>query len=226
MYFRYFPKTLYSFELNSQNALSVTNIFARFKFNSQVLNNAYAMYKYQIVSGDTPEIVAYKQYGDPTYHWVICLTNNLLDPVFDLPLSQDELERKIVKQYGYANIANAYSTIHHYDLDVVKTLSEVGGATTKTEENYTVTLDQYNYNSNTIVTKPINTTTTETISFRANNSDPNTAITSTLTIQSTYKPVYVYDYEIELNESNRQIKILKPQYIPSLINEIGRVLNA
>jgi|688.fasta_scaffold172308_3 hypothetical protein len=226
MYFRYFPKTLYSFELNSQNALSVTNIFARFKFNSQVLNNAYAMYKYQIVSGDTPEIVAYKQYGDPTYHWVICLTNNLLDPVFDLPLSQDELERKIVKKYGYANIANAYSTIHHYNLDVVKLLSEVGGATTKTEENYTVTLDQYNYNSNTIVTKPINTTTTETISFRANNSDPSTAITSTLTIQSTYKPVYVYDYEIELNESNRQIKILKPQYIPSLINEIGQVLNA
>lgn len=226
MYFRYFPKTLYSFELNNQNALSVTNIFARFKFNSQVLNNAYAMYKYQIVNGDTPEIVAYKQYGDPTYHWVICLTNNLLDPVFDLPLSQDELERKIVKQYGYTNIANAYSTIHHYDLDVVKTLSEVGGATTKTEENYTVTLEQYNYNSNTIVTKPTNTTTTETISFRANNSDPNTAITSTLTIQSTYKPVYVYDYETELNESNRQINILKPQYISSLINELGQVLNA
>lgn len=226
MYFRYFPKTLYSFELNSLNALSVTNIFARFKFNSQVLNNAYAMYKYQIVDGDTPEIVAYKQYGDSTYHWVICLTNDLLDPLFDLPLSQNELEAKIVKQYGYTNIANAYSTIHHYELNVVKTLSEVGGSTTKNEENHIVTLEQYNYKSNTIVVQPTNSTITETVTFRANNSDPNTAITSTLTVQSTYKPVYVYDYETNLNEAKRQIKILKPQYISSLINELGQVLNA
>jgi len=96
----------------------------------------------------------------------------------------------------------------------------------KNEENHIVTLEQYNYKSNTIVVQPTNSTTTETVTFRANNSDPNTAITSTLTVPSTYKPVYVYDYETNLNEAKRQIKILKPQYISSLINELGQVLNA
>ena len=42
---------------------------------------------------------------------------------------------------------------------------------------------------------------------------------------STYKPVYVYDYENELNESKRQIKILKREYIGALTAELETVLN-
>jgi hypothetical protein len=225
MYFRTFPKTLYSFDLSGSSPVAVTNIFSRFSFNSAVLNNAFAFYKYQIVDGDTPEIVADKQYGDPTLHWVISLTNNLSDPQFDIPLQRDALERKIIKQYGYSSIANAYSTIHHYELEVKKTLAEVDGATTVTTNNSIVTLDQYNYTSNTIVTKPLNTTITETVTFYANNSNANSATVATLTMASTYKPVYVYDYENELNESKRTIKILKREYIGPLTLELETVLN-
>ena len=130
MFFRIFPKTPYSFDLTGSSPKTVTNIFSRFSFNSAVLNNTYAFYKYQIEDGDTPEIVADKQYGDSTLHWVICLTNNISDPLFDLPLQQSALERKIIKQYGYTSIANAYSEIHHYELEVKKVLSEVDGPTT------------------------------------------------------------------------------------------------
>ena len=108
------------------------------------------------------------------------------------------MDNKIIKQYGYTSIANAYADIHHYELQVVRTLSEVDGLTTTKTENSIVTLEQYSYKSNTIVLQPLNTPVSETVSFRANNSDPNTAITSTLTVTSTYKPVYVYDYENEL----------------------------
>ena len=85
MYFRNFPKTLYSFDFSGSSPASVTNIFTRFSINSSVLNNAFGFYKYQIVDGDTPEIVADKQYGDPLLHWVISLTNNLSDPLFNFP---------------------------------------------------------------------------------------------------------------------------------------------
>lgn len=225
MYFRNFPKNLYSFDLSGASPTTVTNIFSRFSFNSAVLNNTFAFYKYQLVDGDTPEIVASKVYGDPTLHWVICLTNNLSDPLFELPLSQDALERKIIKQYGYTSIANAYSDIIHYVLEVKKTLSEVNGPTTVTSSNNIVTLQQYNYSSNTIVTKSTSTTTTENITFYANNSNANSATVATLTIASTYKPVYVYDYENELNESKRAIKILKQEYIGQLTLELETVLN-
>jgi len=225
MYFRNFPKNLYSFDLSGASPTTVTNIFSRFNFNSNVLNNAFAFYKYQLVDGDTPEIVAAKVYNDPMLHWVICLTNNLADPLFDLPLSQDALERKIVKQYEYSSITEAYSTISHYVLEVKKTLSEVNGPTTVTTSNNIVTLDQYNYSSNTIVTQSLNTTTTEKITFYANNSNANSATVATLTIASTYKPVYVYDYEDNLNEEKREIKILKQEYIGPLTLELETVLN-
>lgn len=224
MYFQNFPKTLYSFDLSGASPTTVTNIFSRFSFNSAVLNNAFAFYKYQIVDGDTPEIVADKQYGNPMLHWVICLTNNLLDPQFDFPLQQNALEQKIIKQYGYSSIQNAYSTIHHYELEVKKVLSEINGPTTETTNTSIVTLQQYDYTSNTIVLKPL-TTTTDTVTFYANNSNANSATVATLTISSTYKPVYVYDYENELNESKRQIKILKPEYISDIQNELETILN-
>jgi hypothetical protein len=63
------------------------------------------------------------------------------------------------------------------------------------------------------------------VSFYANNSNANSATVATLTINSTYKPVYVYDYENELNESKRQIKILKNEYIPGIMTELENVLN-
>lgn len=226
MYFSQFPKIPYSFNLTNEGKIAaVTNIFARFNINSSIVDNASAFYKYQVEDGDTPEIIAYKQYGDQELHWIIIMVNQISDPLFDLPLQLNSLEEKIIKQYGYSSIANAYSTIHHYELEVKNILSEVNGPITTTTNTSIVTLEQYNYSSNAIVTQPPNITNTKNVTFYANNSNANSATVATLTIESVYKPVYVYDYEVELNESKRQIKILKPQYVESLIDEVGRVLN-
>ncbi len=73
MFFREFPKTLYSFDFKNDSPTVIANIFSRFKIRSSVLNNTVAFYKYQLQEGDTPEIVAYQQYGDASYHWVICM---------------------------------------------------------------------------------------------------------------------------------------------------------
>ena len=226
MYFNQFPKIGYSFNLSKDGVLtSATNIFARFKLNDSVLNNAYAFYKYQYQDSDTPEIVAFKEYGDPQYHWIIIMINQIIDPLFEFPLQQDALERKIIKQYGYSSIANAYSTIHHYELEVEKVLSEVGGATTTETTSNIITLEQYNYASNTLVNVSPGNTTTRTYHFHANNSNTQTANTATLTTTETFKTVYVYDYELSLNEAKRQIKLLKPQYIESLVLELETILN-
>jgi hypothetical protein len=227
MYFRQFPKIPYSFNLTDQGTVTaVTNIFARFSINSSIVDNAFAFYKYQVEDTDTPETIAYKQYGDPELHWIIILVNQINDPLFELPLPIDALEEKIIKQYGYTSIAEAYSTIHHYEFEVKRVLSEVDGPTTTTTNTSIVTLEQYNYASNTIITQPPNTTITQNVTFYANNSNANSATVATLTIASTYKPVYVYDHELDLNESKRQIKILKPQYIEYITEEIGTTLNA
>ena len=224
-YFSALPKILYSFDLKNDSPKAVANIFSRFKIKEEVLANVYSFYKYQLQNGDTPEIVAYQQYGDPTLHWVICFINGLTDPQFDFPLPTDALERKIIKDYGYTSIAQAYSTIHHYELEVENTLAEVYGATTVSTEKHIVTLQQYSYASNTLTTNIINTPSTTTTTFRANNSNANSAVTSTLSVKSTYKPVYVYDYEASNNEAKREIKLLKQQYVEAMSGELNSILN-
>lgn len=226
MLFSQFPKTLYGFDFTSNSSVkTVTNIFTRFRFNDSVLNNALAFYKYQCEDLDTPEIISSKVYGDVKYHWIITMVNQLDDPLFNLPLPRDSFERKVVKQYNYPTIANAYSTIHHYVLEVKQTLSELEGPTTVTTSNTIVTLDQFDYTSNTITTNNINNPVTSNVSFYANNSNANSGIVATLSTVSTYKPVYVYEHEEQLNERYREIKILKKQYIASVLLELENILN-
>jgi hypothetical protein len=226
MFYRAFPKTYYSFDFKNDSPIAVTNIFTRIKLKSEIMDNVYAFYKYQIEDGDTPELVSYKQYGNPAYHWIVCLVNNLVDPHFDFPLKTQDLENKIIKQYGYNNISESFADIHHYELEVEETLSEVNGPTTVKKTDHIVTLEQYSYSANSIINNVPNTPTYNNAIFRANNSDPTSAIVATLSVKSTYKPVYVFDYENELNESKREIKLLKQEYISRVTAELETILNA
>lgn len=225
MYFASFPKTIYSFDFQNQGAIAATNIFSRFKVKSQVLNNSLAFYKYQIVDGDTPDTVSFKQYNDSKYHWIICLANDIFDGQFDFPLPIASLEKNILKKYGYTTIEQSMSATHHYEKVVEQTVVLPDGFSTTTSETFEVSLNQYDYTSNTIVLNVLNTPVTETVLLRANNADLESATTGTLSITTTYRAVNVYDYEIELNESKREINILKKEYVTSLVDELDNVLN-
>jgi Base plate wedge protein 53 len=225
MFFGAFPKTAYTFNFKEQNPDIVTNIFSRVRMRTEVLQNSLSYYKYQVQDGDTPEIVSYKEYGSPDYHWIICLVNNMSDPLFEFPLEESSLQNYIISKYAYANIDVALATTHHYELVRDNIMVEVYGPTTKWTDKFEISLDQYTYSSNTIVTQPLNTPVTVTTNFRANNSDPLSAITSTLTTTSTYKAVNVYDYETEQNENKRTIKLLKREYIQTIVSELGAVIN-
>lgn len=220
MYFKLFPKTLYTFNLRDDSPVIATNIFNRFKFRSAVLNNSLAFYKYQVQDGETAEIISFNVYDDPTYHWVICMCNEIVDPQFDFPLEMRSLEKNIVKKYGYTSIEEAMSDIHHYEKVVNKLYTQIDGFTTETTEKSEVSLQQYDYKTNTLTNIVLNTPVVEEVTFRANTADINSAATGTLTTTTTYRSVNVYDYELDKNESKRSINILKKQYIPNLLNEL------
>lgn len=235
MYFSKFPKALYGFDYVNQSPKIVTNLMARVRMKMNIVDNAVVFYKYQLEDGDTPEIVAGKVYGDPEYHWVIILANNLSDPMFDFPLETVSLENMIIKKYGYSSIANAYSEVHHWLKQTQKTLVEVNGPTTVNTENNIISLQQYSYLSNSLTTVNTSSTITlpiidgafnasNTIYFRANNSDNTSTVVATLKVKDSFKPVYVYDYEFAENEKKREIKILKKEYIQPLIAELDKLL--
>jgi hypothetical protein len=70
----------------------VTNIFKKFTFVQDYKNNSRAVDEYDLVGGETPEMVAYKVYGTVDYWWVVCLFNDIFDPLGDWYLSHREVE--------------------------------------------------------------------------------------------------------------------------------------
>jgi len=70
----------------------VTNIFKRFTFIDDYKDNASAVYEYELVGGETPDLVSYKVYGTPDYWWVILLFNDIFDPFNDWYKSHREVE--------------------------------------------------------------------------------------------------------------------------------------
>ena len=85
-FFNYFPKTLYSANNKTGGLDTVTNIIARFGFESKLKENSSAFYEYNIQESDTPEVIAGKYYDNPERHWIVLLFNDIIDPQFDWPM--------------------------------------------------------------------------------------------------------------------------------------------
>ena len=108
-FFTKFPKLAYDIAGNNEYKL-VTDILRRVKIRSSIKDNASLLDKYDIRSGETPEQVAYKIYGDSTYHYLIFLMNNITDRYYDWPLSDYGFEQFVKDKYSNPG------AIHHYEI--------------------------------------------------------------------------------------------------------------
>lgn len=109
MFFKKTPTMLYDFYPNGKlNYYSVKDITQNVRFIKEFLNNVTIYDEYDIQDGETPELVAEKVYGNPNYHWIILLANEIYDPVEDWPLPQYALETFITRKYENPQ------EIHHY----------------------------------------------------------------------------------------------------------------
>ncbi len=108
MYFGNFRKIGYS--LDKKYFKSVTDLMSRVKIRDGILDNITLYNKYDVKSGETPENIAFKHFGNPDLHWVILLTNNIQDRYYDWPMSEQELELFIKDKYSNPD------GIHHYEI--------------------------------------------------------------------------------------------------------------
>jgi len=111
-YFRPFPLTTYDIKKNGEQTL-LTNITARFKLVEAFQRQEAVYYEYSVKEGERADTIAFKYYGDPSLDWIIYLTNDIVDPDFEWPLSNQSLKNFIVKKYG--SITAAMEQTHHYE---------------------------------------------------------------------------------------------------------------
>ena len=139
MYFKEFPKFLYDFKYGTTTKTTVvTDITRNVRFRKEVLENVTLFDEYDIVDGETPEIVAEKIYGDPEYHWIIMLANQKYDYISDFPLSEQALVKHIIATYG----AQRYATRYYVNTKGFVVNSTTTGAVSVSNDEYERTLNE------------------------------------------------------------------------------------
>ena len=113
MYFKKFPTIVYPFEINGvTTAKKVTDITINTRIIKEILQNITAYDEYDIIDGETPEIISERVYGSPLYHWVIMVVNERFNYLEDFPLSSVDLDKYVDSKYG---VGERYATHHYVD---------------------------------------------------------------------------------------------------------------
>ena len=213
-YFNYFPKAFYSSNTKTSGLDEITNITARFGFEQSLKENSSAFYKYDLQEGDTPEIIAAKFYDSPERHWIVLMFNDIYDPQYDWPLQYSTFIEYVDKKYSannYADTANTSVTGLSWAMNVNNVHSYYKVVTRTNFDNISIT-EKLEVDANTWA-NVAPTTTSYTLQDG-----------STITQAITKEKQSYYDYENELNESKRSIKLLKPEFVSAVEKEFKKVI--
>jgi len=205
-YFNFFPKVLYTSDEKTSDI--VNNITARFNFEESFKTNTAVSYEYDVKDSDTPEIIADKFYGDSERHWIVLLFNNIMDPQFDWPMD--------------------YKTLISFIDEKYKTNANSGQSGSNWAQSHTQSY--YKIETRTVIsTNSVNVNTVEVdANTYANIASSSSTVTladgKVITIAISRDSQSYYDYEMELNESKRKIKLLKTEFVPAIEEEFRRVI--
>ena len=207
-YFRYYPRTIYAQDIEQDSIDVVTNLVTRFSFEKKFKENTSVFQKYDIRDGDTPESIAYKLYGSSEKHWIVLAMNDIVDPQYDWPLDQITLGNFVNSKYtananvGQSGLSWAQSNIHSYYKIEKRTTVSTGDF-----KEDTIEVDANTYANISV------TTTTVTI--------PNG---KQVKVEILKEVKTYYEYEVDYNERNRTINLLKSQFVDAATSEFKRVI--
>ena len=109
MYFDTFPVIPYD-SVGDYNFKEVTNILRRVRLRAKVKDNTLLFDTYDVREGETPEMIADKLYGNPEFHWVVLMMNDVVDRYHQWPMSRRQFLAHLNDKY--TNVDG----VHHYEI--------------------------------------------------------------------------------------------------------------
>jgi len=221
-YFQQFDQILYTFDENLYDYKTVVDIFSRVDVIPAVLQNSLIYYPYSVKDSDDATIIAFKYYGDSLRHWIVFFANQVVDPYFDMPLKEADLENNIILAYG--SLENAQANLYQV-VQYVNVTTTFGG-TSNTISYVSSIEDTYSYNFATNALEPI---TLPSIEFPVINKGSTTVTFPNGTVVTTdtqWVAQSAYDYLVAQNESKRQIQLIDKQYASTLETELTSLLSS
>lgn len=197
-FFSEFPRISYSLD-DFESRQVVVDIFKRIVLSKEYLENSLYFEEYEVLHGETPEEVSYRFYGTTDLSWTILMFNNIVDPRFDWPISEESLYKVVEKKYGgEQNVftINRAKNIKGYQVETFFVLTE------ESTHEEPVRLLYENPNNEGINTPIAYQDSAEIFNFESN-----------------------YEVESAKNEITRNIKILKPEIIQDIIANYNRLIS-
>ena len=249
MYFQRFPFVNYNFGDNEADTI-FPNISSYIDIVDQLKDEVAFYEKYTILDGDRPDIVSQKLYNTPDYHWTFFYMNDGLRES-GWPLSERELRALVKKRYPHRTVttqSNIASNFLPGDFVLGKTSGTTGRVVERNLDLGQIVIasdqNEAGLNNNFGQTEQIvagttaeeqaaNTATliSESQQFNAplyykNSSgdivdiDPYNQTTSGLV------PTTVMEDNINFNDRLKDITIIKPSKIVSVVSEYFKLLKA
>jgi len=243
MYFDKFPNFLYDFKYGNTTKTTVTiDITRNVRFRKELLENIALYDEYDIVDGETPEIIAEKIYGNPEYHWIIMLANQKHDYISDFPLTEFALVKHIANEYNPTLTSTSWS----YSGSTVTVTVPLHGLQVSPTTSLTVTGAVASTNAPNGTYNVASVIDANRFTYIASSAPTGTA-SGTLTINTTNKQSYIrhyvnaagfvvnstatgavsvsnHSYERSLNEAKRRIKIISPELITTVLTQFKELI--
>lgn len=212
MYFSKIPNIEYDkkpiqFPISETEFVLAKNFFKKFKIADTIYKSSIYFNKYAIVDGDRYDIISNKFYGTPDYDWIIILSNNIIDPQKDFPMTNRQVLEYVNEKYSNPN------DIHHYETLEVKTSSGI------IIQKEGIVVDEAFYQRKSTVPSGITgerKTQYENLIFKYYDN----GVIVKKNGEDISRPVTNTEFEIEQNERKREIYILRPEYVSTIISEL------
>lgn len=203
MYFKTLPNLEYHTRLVDSNSsldtVTAKNLFRRPKLRDDIFKNVSFFTKYSIIGDERPDQVSEKFYGTSAYDWVILVTNNILDVYNEWPMSEVEFYNYMIDKYGSEE---EFYKVKHY-----KTI-EIRNSEDQIVQNGGIIVDSTFYQKSDTPGSAGLEYYDEGLGYMIQRKGSDISV-----------EVTILDYEEELNDSKRNIYILRERYLQTAIED-------
>ena len=109
MYFANFPRIPYD-NYGTGDFRLTPNILKRIAVRANVKTTTSLFDTYDVKEGETPELIADKLYGNPEFHWVVLMMNDVVDRYHQWPMRRRQFLAHLNDKYTNVD------AVHHYEI--------------------------------------------------------------------------------------------------------------
>jgi len=214
-YFRELPNILYPSPVQSKRSsgdmVEIKNLFRRAKLFDYISDAAALFDKYIVEDGERPDTIADELYGNPRLDYVVVIVAGITNIHQQWPIQDFQMYDFALAKYGSEIEMNK---IHHYETYEIKDSQgrQILPPNLIVDKDFTMDGSSLRFGNNRFIV--YNQSGAEQLSDKAKYT----------IIDNIARPVTNFKFEINQNDKNREIDVLKPSYLQTFINDLREVL--